>query len=353
MINFSFERMKKVEEAYGLWWEGKLNRPLVNLSLTGAHPMEKPLKHGVLSQANCHDFSVPAEEVIDDLDAFLSTKAYLGDGYPYVNFDAFGPGSLAAFLGAKVDNHTGGVWFFPQEKMEIEDIHLKYDPENPWVRRIKDIYRAGLERWDGLVKFGLPDLGGVMDVVATFRGTEDLLTDLYDAPEEVLRVIGEAETAWREAYNDFSAALAYQGGTTDWSGLWNKEKGYIFQCDFCYMIGNPMFREFVLPTITRDTERTCHSIYHLDGKGELKHLDDLLALPELNAIQWVPGDGTPTGIVWKEVYAKIAAAGKGAWVVGTPKDALDVIGELHNNPYINFGLDAGQKSLIQTLLEAK
>ena len=91
----------------------------------------------------------------------------MGDGFPYVNFDCFGPGVVAAFCGARLDNSSGQVWFFPQKKQEIGDIHVKYDPENIWVKRIKDIYRAGLDRWNGSVIMGMPDLGGVLDVAAS------------------------------------------------------------------------------------------------------------------------------------------------------------------------------------------
>ena len=37
------------------------------------------------------------------------------------------------------------------------------------------------------------DLGGIMDVLQSFRGAENLLMDLYDAPEEVLRCVGELQ----------------------------------------------------------------------------------------------------------------------------------------------------------------
>ena len=85
------------------------------------------------------------------MDWELSQFEYLGDSFPYVNFDAFGPGILAAFLGAKLDNSTGGVWFHPDEDRELDQIHLRFDEENIWFRRIMDLYKAGLDRWDGQV----------------------------------------------------------------------------------------------------------------------------------------------------------------------------------------------------------
>ncbi len=317
-IHFDFERLERALGAHEKWWAGTLDRPLVKLSVRDRYPTRPA--GPVLSQATCADFSQSAEKVVDALDAHLSGYEYLGDAFPMVSFDKFGPGVLAAFCGAKLDNATGGVWFFPDREREIGEIHIRYDPENIWVQRIKDIYRAAYQKWGGLVVMGMPDLGGVMDVVATFRGTQNLLVDLYDEPDEVLRVIAETERAWRAAYEDMSETLAPQGVHTDWSGLLSKSPSYILQCDFCYMIGVEMFRKFVLPTLIRDCEILPHTIYHLDGVGELNHLDDILKIEKLDAVQWVYGDGKPGARHWVDVYQRIATAGKRQMIVGSVED---------------------------------
>lgn len=321
-IHYTFARQARALDAHEKWWAGKLDRPLVKLSVRDAYPAKE--KEPILSQATCADFSQSPEAIADALDAHLSRYEYLGDAFPMVNFDSFGPGVLAAFCGARLDNSTGGVWFFPDRKREIGEIHIEYDPENLWVKRIKDIYRAAYAKWRGLVVMGMPDLGGVMDVIATFRGTQDLLVDLYDEPEEVLRVIHETERAWRAAYEDLSNALVPQKMHTDWSGLLSSTPSYILQCDFCYMIGAEMFRTFVFPTLKRDCDTYPHTIYHLDGVGELTHLDDLLKLDKLDAIQWVSGDGKPGARHWIDVYARIAAAGKRQMIVGSVADFVHV-----------------------------
>lgn len=348
-IHFSPDRMAKVRENHLRWWRGELDRPLIKLTIDDRYPVE-PSDVPVLSQANCHDFSVCAEAVIDGLDRELSRKEFLGDAFPMVNFDAFGPGLLAGFCGAQMDNHTGSVWFFPEEELEIEDIHVRYDPDNPFVQRIKAIYRAGLEKWEGSVIMGLPDLGGVMDVSAVLRGNENLLLDLYDCPEEVIRLNREVQTAWYEAYEDLSCVLSPQGLNTNWSGLLSDVPSYIIQCDFCYMIGNAMFRKFVLDTLKQDTERLGNVIYHLDGKGELKHLHDILNLPKLKAVQWVFGDGAPPAQEWMDVYRQIADAGKNIWVCGTPDSFLKVYSQLHLPLYFTYGLKNTDMDLAKELL---
>ena len=182
-VQFDLERMEQVLQNHLRWWKGELDRPLVKAVIGDAYEVPE-CSIPVLSQKTCNDFSVSPEQVVDALDNWLSRQEFLGDAFPSVNMDSFGPGVLAAFCGARLDNSSGGVWFFPKEEMEIEDIHVRYDPQNEYVQRIKAIYRAGLEKWNGSVIMGLPDLGGVMDVAAIFRGSENLLMDLYDEPDE-------------------------------------------------------------------------------------------------------------------------------------------------------------------------
>ena len=354
-VHFMPERMRQALDNHEKWWQGTLDRPLMAVTLSNFYPMGGDAKAPALSQANCADLSWTPEEVIEALDARLSTQEYLGDAVPWVNFDAFGPGVLAAFCGARLDNSSGRVWFFPDQEKRIEDIHVRYDPDNPWARRIKAIYRAGLAKWGDLVVMGMPDLGGVLDVAATFRGSENLLLDLYDAPDEVLRLCGEIETAWREAYRDMEAVLhpgcpAY----TDWSGLLSRAPSYIIQCDFSYMIGPEMFRRFVLPTLQRDARWLSRSIYHLDGVGELNHLDALLALPEVDAVQWVFGEGKPGPMHWLDIYRRIRSAGKRAMLVGKPDEALQTIRELGGAGfYAKFALSAEEQDLADALLAVR
>ncbi len=352
-IHFTMDQMKRCQENHDLWWEGKLNRPLVKVTLTDAYEADRITKAPYLSQANCTDFSYTPDEIVDAMDAELSKQEYLGDAFPMINMDSFGPGVLAAMCGAKLDNSSGRVWFFPDEEREIQDIHVKYDPGNVWSKRIKDIYLAGLNRWNGLVKMGFPDLGGVLDVAATFRGSEDLLMDMIDEPEEVVRLAKEIEIAWREAYEDFRSVLAPQGAYTHWSGLMSTETSYIVQCDVSYMIGRKMFDQFVLDTIRNDTRRLHHTIYHLDGVGELNHLDSLLTLPDLNAVQWQFGDGKPGAGSWLDVYRKILDAGKLIMIEGVPKDYMDVITALHGTPFVRHEMSVKDKGFALQMIEAR
>ena len=347
-IHFDAARMDAVKETHARWWEGTLSRPLLSICLPDAYDDGRP-PLPLLSQANCHEFSRPAEEVVEAWDRWLSRFEFLGDSYPQVSLDVFGPGVLSAFTGGILDNSSGAVWFRGENK-PISEIRVKYDPENVWARRIKDLYRAGTDRWQGQVIMGMPDLGGILDVAASLCGTDDLLLDLIDEPEEVLRLTGEIRQAWHEAYADFASVLSDQNGYTDWNGLLSTAPSYILQCDFSAMIGKEMYDTFVLPDIAYDTGTLKNTIYHLDGTDALRHLESILSLPALNAVQWVPGTGAPPSGHWTGVFRSIISAGKGWMMVDGPDQFVPLQKELHGTPFCRWYLPAGERNSAEELL---
>jgi 5-methyltetrahydrofolate--homocysteine methyltransferase len=327
-IDFTPDRWNAVRETYRRWWSGELGRPVVAVELVGRDPGRPEPVAPLLSQANCHRFDVPAEDVIDRLDYELSRRVYLGDAFPWVSLDAFGPGVLAAVLGARLENTTGQVWFLPPAQRPIGEIRFEVDAEDVWLRRIKDLCAAAAQRWQGAVLVGMADLGGNLDVLSTFRPGEQLLLDLYDHPSEVKRLTWEAHRAWHRVFDEIHAVLRPANpGYTDWTGIYSDQPGYTLQCDFSYMISPAMFDEFARPELEATARRLAHSVYHLDGVGALSHLGSVLSIDGLDGVQWVPGAGKPDCRHWPEVYRKIHAAGKRIQVVHPGFGVLDAVVE--------------------------
>lgn len=92
-----------------------------------------------------------------------------------------------------------------------------------------------------------------------------------------------------------------------------------------------MFDEFVRPELQSMCRALPHSMYHLDGVGQLNKLDSLLKIDELDGVQWIPGDGKPDPSHWPEVFHKIAAANKNIQVLGD-FDCLDTVVEQTGMP---------------------
>jgi hypothetical protein len=113
-------------------------------------------------------------------------------------------------------------------------------------------------------------------------------------------------------YDHFADKLqgARQALTT-WAGVVSSKRWYVPSNDFSCMISNEMFEEFFLPGIEEECRHLDASIYHLDGPGALQHMDSLLEVSSLNAIQWVYGAGRGPASEWLDVYHRCQDAGKG------------------------------------------
>jgi hypothetical protein len=163
---------------------------------------------------------------------------------------------------------------------------------------------------------GYTDLHGSLDCVADWRGAERLCFDLVDEPHRVQEMLAAAKQNFLRVYDHYDATLKAHGQlSVTWMGIPAKGKMHIPSCDFASMISTKAFCEFYLPALQQEISHTTHNIFHLDGKGLLRHLDHILSIPEINAIQWVQGVGDDLPILqWLPVIRKIQAAGKGVVV---------------------------------------
>lgn len=309
-LGFDQARWDRIKRNYGAWWRGELDRPLIYVGLTGIHPGRPEPRLPSRKFTAAYGLSVPVEAIVDRWDYNLSCARFVGDGFPSV-FPSFGPGVAAAFLGADLACDSNTVWFHPRQVPEISKLHLAYDPDNAWFRRVKELSRAAVERWGGRVQVGICDLGGCLDILATFRTSEHLLTDLYDYPDEVRRLTWQIHDLWWRYYREIDAVLKpLNPGYTTWTQIFSADPYYMLQCDFAYMIGPEMFDDFVKPELSASCRKLTNPFYHLDGIGQLPHLDSLLAIPELKGVQWIPGAGQPPPEEWPDVLRKIRGSGK-------------------------------------------
>jgi 5-methyltetrahydrofolate--homocysteine methyltransferase len=176
---------------------------------------------------------------------------------------------------------------------------------------VVNFFEAAMEKWHGRVVVSMVDLGGVMDVLQTFRGAENLLMDLYDSPDEVLRCIREIQSMWLLCYRKLNAIMESEAeGYSDWWLMYGEKPGYILQSDFSYMIGPDMFRTFVAPELSSTAASMTNAVYHMDGIGQIPHLDQILSIDGIKGIQWVPGSGTPEEQNWDWILERILASGK-------------------------------------------
>lgn len=312
MIDFSEERWDTVRSNYKKWWDGTLGRPILPIVFFGGKEPGRPCPNiPPLHYGNVNDFSISPEQIIERMDYDLSCIEWAGDGYPLVYTHQFGAGVAAAFMGCELNARPDTVWFHSEKVLPIEELHFEYDPDNKWLRRIKDIYIAGMEKWKGSVLMAMTDIGGILDILVSFRTTENLLYDLYDSPDEVLRCVREIQTMWFRYFDEINAIIApCTPGYSTWSSIYDEKPTYMLQSDFCYMLSPEMFDIFVQPELSSSASRINHAFYHMDGVGQLPSLQSLLSIESIKGIQWVPGDGESLNRDWTGLYSQIESSGK-------------------------------------------
>ncbi len=254
------------------------------------------------------------EELLEaTLDAFAATR-HAGDAFPRVNVN-YGPGSLAACLTGHLKFEPGTTWFELPGPMAWDDIlALELGEDNRWWRDSRELTSFLARESGGRYTVGYPDLGGLMDVLASLRTSNQLLEDVVEEPELVKEAMRLVLARWHECYDGLTRILAEAGqeGTGAWMELWCRERWYPVQCDIAAMLSPAMFGEFVLPTLSEHCARLDRAVFHWDGPGQLRHLNHLLGIECLAGIQWVPGSGQPgqEDPKWFPYYERILRAGK-------------------------------------------
>jgi len=137
--------------------------------------------------------------------------------------------------------------------------------------------------------------------------------DFYDAPDAVMARMLEARRLYQPVYDGLYEAggMAGQGGSIGWTPFWCDGKFATIQCDFICMVSPEIAREYIIPALAEEAAFLDRCVYHLDGPGALPHLDDILAIKDIDVIQWVSGAGQKPMWQWLDVLKKCQAAGKG------------------------------------------
>ena len=336
----------RLEKNWTTWWAGELSRPLVVVENPVFARSPEELSRDFLLEK-------PFEEVLDHYQSALEAKQIFGDGWPKW-WPFFGAGVVAAFLGADLHGspETETIWFEPGNSRNSMGSSLAYDPNNVWWRRVKSLTEAAVDRWGGQVCIGFTDLGGNLDILASLETTEKLLLDLYDNPAAVMKKKAEIRHTWLQFYDELLAIIQPSGrGTTPWAPIWAPGPCYMLQSDFSAMISPQMFESFVLPDLSACCKEIQYAFYHLDGRGQIPHLDLLCSLEGLGGIQWIPGEGQPTPASWLPLLARIREAGKLCQLYVSADDALTIVRELGGRGFAFYITDLLEPEVAEAFLK--
>lgn len=322
-----WEQSRKRFEA---WWHGEvIDRVLLQVYATRDDADKAPPFPGYSSM---EEYWLDIDRRIAVFDHYTGRIYYGGDAFPYLDTH-IGPGTMSLYLGAIPGFQVDTVWY----NKCIDDITTAelppYDETNRYWQFSLKLAEEGVKRLGnrGLVSF--PDLIEGLDTISSLVGNDELLYYLVDAPEHVHRFQKPLVDRYFDYYDRLYDIIKDEQGGTCFSAFQTYGPGRVakVQCDFSAMISPKMFEEFVVPYLAEQCARLDFSVFHLDGVCCLQHLDLLLGIKELTAIQWTPGAGQPLACdeSYIPLYKKIRAAGKSCMIRGgTPDQARKLVEEL-------------------------
>jgi hypothetical protein len=313
---------RRIERQDAFWHCQILDRPVILMQGRKAKTVPWPVKKHASSRERWFD----AEFIAEQTAVSVRNSVYFGDALPQ-KMPNLGPEVFNAFLGMELDFGDSTSWSIPNLH-DWDDIdRIAFDPENLYWRKMCEITDALLHVGKDLFYVGLTDFHPGGDACAAFRDPMQYNIDMIESPDEVKRLLRKVTDLYFEIFDlSHKRLVEAKQPCCTWLGPVSTYTWYVPSNDFSCMISKEMFDEYFLPGIIEECRELERSIYHLDGPGALRHLDSLLEIPELNAIQWVYGDGNGRATDWIPVYQKIQAAGKGVHI-SAGLDELDTLME--------------------------
>jgi hypothetical protein len=327
----------KATQRITAWWDGEI---IDRVALQVTAPKNREFgKHNEIikkhsSMGTCYFISTDANLLMDVNEELFANTFYGGEAFPYF-VTTLGPSIIGAFLGCELKIEPDTSWQEPCCSSIDDIVKKQFTIENQWYKKINQITEIALRKSGGEYVVTVPDLGSSAEIMAYMLGTEKLCFELMESSEMVKSSIKYIHNLWFKLYDEFYyKTQSSLKGSCMWLSAWAPGKTFPLQCDFSAMISPSMFEEFFLPEIQMQSKFLDYPIYHLDGKEAIKHIDLLLDIPELKAIQWCPGASVgedKSMLQWIPLLKRIQAKKKSIHIEVNKNEVEPLLKEL--SPY--------------------
>lgn len=292
------------------WWEGQNKTPVLDICL---HRQGFP--------PNLANDYWPASYSEPDIDKIVAEQmrcihgiAYCADATPRTGV-AYGrrstPMVMSFFLGAPLVFDANTIWYEPIIS-NIRDFDPVIDPDNRYYKKHLELFAKIVAAQPAWTQTNIPGIGDYLTNLAGLRGTQELIFDVIDSPQEIHRLREKMVPLFARLFNEFTALYkSEQHGMSSWMA-WAPGTTYPVQCDFSVLMNPAQFKEHVMPEVEFLSQYIKYMCWHLDGFDEIKHLDSLLACSHIKAIQFHMENSKPPNCdpCWKPYIERILGAGK-------------------------------------------
>lgn len=298
----------RIAERFEAWWAHDcLDRPIL-IGSANTRP-ERPITRRLELLSSPDDWL--AAKVAD-----MEQLQLVGDALPNVRVD-FGPVLLGSLVGGRRQVGANTSWthaFIDDAWSNAPDWTIANDNDD-WQRLLQLLELTARDAV-GRYFVCMPDLGGSADALLNLRGSENLCLDTVTQPDRIRTALDGLYPTWHQAFSAlYDGVLPAGAGLIHWLQLWSDQPYVVPACDFNALIGPRQFEALCLPDIARQTDAVPRSIFHLDGPDAARHIDALLTVESLDAVQFTPGAGTPSTLPWLDMFQRIQASGRSVLIM--------------------------------------
>lgn len=264
------------------------------------------------------------------MDEAIRTTYYGGEALPvfWHNWSA----GHALLLGCEPRFAPDTVWTDPLPVAGDRYPPIEFQRQGRWWPWMRDCTLRAAQASLGR-SFVMPMWGNhAGDNLALIRGSQRLMLDVAENPDWVRQAARKVSDILLEVYSELwplvDASITGIEGSIDYCDMWSPGRTMGFDCDISCMLSQEQFEDLFLPPLIETMRTVDHCIYHLDGAVALHHLDRLLSVPEIDAIQWVPGEGRDDIRQWIPLIRRIQKAGKAIQVFAAAGDVPALLREV-------------------------
>ena len=256
---------------------------------------------------------------------------YFGESLPCL-FPYFGTAGIAEYTGCKPERTPRTTWFEPwmADDDEPDASRITYKCPEAFQQQ-KDAIAKLIDLSKGDYLVSVTDNCGVLDALAAIRGTDNLMMDMLADPEFVEEGVRNLLPIYKKTQEELFDLVKdnNDGSVLSWMHLWAPKRLAQMQCDLSVMISQEMFNRFAMPELEELCDFLDYPVYHFDGQEQIRHLDSLLSLKKLRAIQWTPVAGQPPTSNFIPVLQKIQKAGKNLMLMLPKHEVVPVLDNLN------------------------
>lgn len=202
---------------------------------------------------------------------------------------------------------SGSMWAEPLEPVDLDPKHIRFDPNNAWLRKLVEFSNRLREHAAGRYPIGNPILRGVSDMVAAILGATPMVYNFIDQPAFVHELCDRCTEIWHGVAEELTKAKSvFHGGScADRRRVWGTGTSLLYQDDAVALTSPAIFQEFFLPRTAEILRPYDNTMIHLHSQTLPIVQQNLCDLSELKAIEVLLDPSGPDGISLLDNFCEI------------------------------------------------